>query len=204
MPSVEDDLREALHTHSPMGTVPVQAALADGRRARSRRRLVRGGGGVLVAAGLAATISLTGAQDDQWQLVGDGLTLSRGSGVTQIADDRVDLGDQVQAWRDGDALAVGYPHGIHAVLSTDDPVYRLGWDDLTYDTVVLEPHETPDGQGLVMGNVRGEPTSVTVGTPEQTVEATVACFEQTPGWCVYKAALPTGGVDPDDITVRVG
>ncbi len=202
MPSVEDDLRDALHAHSPVGTVPVQAALADGRRARSRRRLVRGGGGVLVAAGLAATISLTPARDDQWQLVGDGLTVSSGSGVTQIADDRVDLGDQVQAWRAGDALAVGYPNGVHAVLNTDDPT--ADWDDLGYDKVVLEPDETLNGQGLVIGNVRGEPRSVTVETPQQTVEATVACFEQTPGRCVYEAALPTGGVDPDDITIRVG
>ena len=201
MPSVEDDLREALHTHPPMGTVPVQAALAEGRRARSRRRLARGGG-VLVAAGLAAIITLTASQDDQLQLVGDGLTVSSGPGVTQIADDRVDLGDQVQAWRDGDALTVGYPNGVHAVLNTDDPT--ADWDDLGYDMVVLEPDETPDGQGLVMGNVRGKPTSVTVETPQQSVEATIACFEQTPGRCVYKAALPTGGVDPDDITVRVG
>jgi hypothetical protein len=203
MPSVEDDLREALHIHAPMGAVPVQAALADGRRTRARRRLARGSGGVLIAAGLAAAaFGLPGSQDDRLQLVGDGLTVSSGSDVTQIADDRVDLGDQVQAWRDGDALAVGYPNGVHAVLNTDDPT--ADWGDLGYDKVVLEPDETPDGQGLVMGNVRGEPTSVTVETPQQTVEATVACFEQTPGWCVYKAALPTGGVDPDDITVHVG
>ena len=203
MPSVEEDLREALRTHAPMGEVPVQAALADGRRGRARRRLARGGGGVLVAAGVAAAaFSLSGSQDEQLRLVGDGLTVSSGSGVTQIADDRVDLGDQVEAWRDGDALAVGYPNGIHAVLNTDDPT--ADWDDLGYDVVVLEPDETPDGQGLVMGSVRGEPTSVTVETPRQTVEATVACFEQTPGWCVYKAAISTGGLDFGDTTVRVG
>ncbi|TYP86914.1 hypothetical protein [Blastococcus xanthinilyticus] len=202
MPSVEDDLRTALHTHPPMGTVPVHAALAAGHRARTRRRVARGGAAVLVAGGLVAALTLPGSPEDRMRLVGDGLTVSSGTGVTQIADDRVDLGDQVQAWRDGAALAIGYPDGVHAVLDTDDPT--ADWGDLGYDLVVLEPAETPDGQGLVMGNVRGEPESVTVTTPERTVEATVACFEQTPGWCVYKAALPTGDLDPDDIRVRVG
>ncbi|MCK9901888.1 hypothetical protein CC117_28450 [Parafrankia colletiae] len=164
----------ALRAHPPIGTVPVTAALTAGRRTRARRRLLRGGGLGVVVVAVAAALALAGLNDGQFRLVGDGLTLSSGSGVTQVTDDRVDMGDQVTAWRaDGD-LMIGYLNGTHATLSPADPVYRFGWHDLAHDKVVLGPAETPDGRTLAMGHVRGEPESVTVSTPRQTFEATVA------------------------------
>ncbi|MCU1606794.1 MAG: hypothetical protein JWP46_3259 [Modestobacter sp.] len=53
-----------------------------------------------------------------------------------------------------------------------------------------EPGEHDDST-MVVGTVRGAPSSVEVIIDGVSQEATVACFTQTPGWCSYKAKVPT-------------
>jgi hypothetical protein len=183
---LEDDLRLALHTHAPTGQLPLAAALASGRRIRLARRVAPGVAAVVLAA--AAVTALSGRGQD-YRLTGDGLTVSRGPGVHQIDDDRVDLGDGIQAWRDGETLHIGYPARPYASLDTTSISSR--WDDLGHDTVVFDDPGEHDGSTMVVGTVRGEPTSVVVTVDGVSQNATVACFVQAPGWCSYKAEVPT-------------
>lgn len=186
MHDVEEDLRQALRTHEPTGQVPVRAALVAGRRARLARR-APAAVAALVAVGGAA-LALPSSQD-QYQLVGDGLTLSQGAGVQQIDDDRVDMGDGIQAWREGEILAIGYPTRPYAAIDTTSMTSR--WDDLGYDIVVFDEPGEQDGSTMVVGTVRGTPTSVEVVIDGVSQEATVACFTQVQGWCSYKANVIT-------------
>lgn len=186
MTLIEDDLRQALRAHPPTGRVPVGAALASGRRIRLARRVVPTVAAVVVAA--AGGIALSGGGHD-YRLTGDGLTVTRGPGVQQVDDDRVDMGDGIQAWRDGETLGIGYPARPYATLDTTSITSR--WGHLGHDTVVFDDPGEHDGSTMVVGTVRGEPRSVVVTVDGVSQEATVACFAEAPGWCVYKAAVPT-------------
>lgn len=195
MHDVEHDLRQALHTHGPTGQVPLTAALRAGRRTRLARRTVIPAAALVLA--IAGATTLLGGHD-QYQLAGDGLTLSRGPGVTQIDDDRVDLGDGIQAWRDGDILGIGYPARPYAALDTSS--INSEWGDLGYDVVVFDEPDENDGTTMVVGTVQGQPTAVEVVINGVTQQATVACFTQAPDWCSYKANVPASwrtGTDPE-------
>ena len=186
MHDVEEDLRQALRAHEPTGQVPVRAALAAGRRVRLARRAPAAVAALVVVGG--AAIDLTSGQD-QYQLVGDGLTLSQAVGVHQIDDDRVEMGDGIQVWREGKTLAVGYPNRPYAEIDTTSMTSR--WKDLGHDVVIFDEPGEHDGSTMVVGTVRGTPTSVEVIIDGVAQEATVACFTQTLGWCAYKANVPT-------------
>lgn len=200
MHDVEHDLRRALHTHGPTGQVPLHAALRAGRRTRlARRSLIPAAALVLATAG-AATLA---GEHNQYQLAGDGLTLSHGSGVTQIDDDRVDLGDGIQAWRDGDVLSIGYPARPYASLDTSS--INSEWGDLGYDMVVFDDPDENDGTTMVVGTVQGQPAAVEVVIDDVTQPATVACFTQAPDWCSYKAKVPASwrtGSDPEVLVTK--
>jgi hypothetical protein len=194
MTVIEDDLRQALHAHAPAGQVPVAAALAAGRRIRLARRAAPTVAAVVMAA--AAVMALTGGERD-YRLAGDGLTLSKGPGVQQIDAGRVDMGDGIQAWRDGETLGIGYPARPYATIDTTSINSR--WADLGYDTVVFDDPGEHDGWTTVVGTVRGEPTSVVVTVDGVSEEATVACFRQALGWCAYKAKVPSSWQSPDSL-----
>jgi hypothetical protein len=185
MHDVEDDLRQAFHAHAPTGEVPIEAALRAGRRTRRVRRTVIPAAALVVAtAGIATMIG----GHDQYQLVGDGLTLSHGPGVEQIGDDRVDMGDGIQAWRDDETLSIGYPARPYASLDTKSLTSQ--WGDLGHDIVVFDDPDEHDGTTMVVGTVQGQPSSVEVIIDSVSQQATVACFTQAPGWCSYKAKVP--------------
>lgn len=203
MHTTEQDLRHALRQQAVACDIDVQAALTSGRRSLTRRRLRKTGAvlalPVLLTAGIAAT-----TRDPSTQLVGSGLTLAAGStGPVQVSDDRVDLGDGIQAWRDGEKLYIGYPVRPNAVLDTGS--INSGWGDLGYDTVVFDDEGEQDGSTIVVGTVRGAPRSVSVTVDGITSEATIACFVQAEGWCSYKANVPTSirsYANPPQVVVR--
>lgn len=196
MHTTEQDLRHALQRMSLEPEIDVQAVLSSGRRSLTRRRLRRSGAvlvlPVLLTAGLAATGSAPSTQ-----LVSSGLTLAAGSeGPVQVSEDRVDLGDGIQAWRDGEDLYIGYPAGPYAGLDTSSINSR--WGDLGYDTVVFDEAGEQDGSTIVVGSVRGAPKSVRVTVDGVASDATIACFEEAEGWCSYKANVPTSIRSYDD------
>ena len=188
----EHDLRHALRQNAAAPDLDMQAVIVSGRRSLMRRRLRRSGAvialPVLLTAGVAAT------NGPSTQLVGSGLTLAGGEGPVQVSDDRVDLGDGVQAWRDGKTLFIGYPARPYAELDTGEMFN--GWGDLDYDSVVFEDDpDNQDGSTVVVGTVRGAPQSVRVTLEGVTADATIACFEQAEGWCSYKVNVPASFVD---------
>lgn len=188
----EQYLREHFRSAPAGGTVNAEEIVAAGRRrlrARRRQRTL----GVTAAVALLAAITGGLAQSDpghaEYELVGSGLTLATGSsGPVQLSDDRVDFGHGLQAWRKGRTLAVGYPDGTHAFLDTADPTAR--WGDLGYDVVTLDPEGQNDGVTAVVGTVRGKPERVRVSIAGASQTATIACFDQAPGWCSYAALVP--------------
>lgn len=189
MPTTEQDLRHALQQQAITPALDMDAVLSSGRRSLTRRRLRRSGTmlvlPVLLTAGVVATNSAPSTQ-----LVGSGLTLAAGStGPVQVSNDRVDLGDGIQAWRDGKDLYIGYPARPYAELDTSSLTSR--WDDLEYDTVVFDDAGQQDGSTIVVGTVRGAPEAVRVTVDGVATDATIACFEQADGWCSYKANVPT-------------
>lgn len=203
MQTVENDLRQALRVHEPQGQVPVEAALRAGRRARLARRLPAAAS--VIALAIFTTVVVTGEGESEYRLVGSGLTLASGAGVAQISGDRVDMGDGIEVWRDGDTLAVGEPAGTFAFIDTTAMTSR--WGDGDYDVVVLDDAGEQDGSTMVIGTIKGEPRAVTVSIGATAQEATVACFEQAPGWCTYKAKVPASWRGPEEmprVTLREG
>lgn len=201
MPTTEQELRDALQQGTVAPEIDVQAVLTSGRRSLTRRRLRRSGAllalPVLLTAGILATSSTPSTR-----LVGSGLTLAAGSdGPVQVSDDRVDLGDGIQAWREVDHLFIGYPARPYSQLNTSDSTYRWGWGDLDHDTVVLDDAGEQDGSTIVVGSVRGAPQAVRVTVDGVTTDATIACFDQAEGWCSYKADVPTSIRDDGSLPV---
>ncbi len=190
MPTSEQDLVAAFRHQQPMTATPdVTALLAAGRRRLQRRRVRR------LGTALALPLLLLGGavldhQSSRNELAGSGLTLAAGAaGPVQIADDRVDLGDGIQAWRHDRKLYIGYPARPYAELDTGSLNSR--WGDLGYDSVVFDDPGQHDGSTIVVGTIQGAPTSVSVAIDGITAPATIACFDQAKGWCSYKANVPT-------------
>lgn len=155
-----------------------------------------------VLLGAALFVGARGETGSQYQLAGSGLTLADDSvGPVQVAADRVDLGDGIQAWRKEELLYIGYPAGPYAELDTSSLTSQ--WDDLGHDTVVLDDIGQQDGSTIVVGTVRGNPTSVTVTIGGVSQPAIIACFQQAAGWCSYQANVPTSIQDADDLDVQV-
>lgn len=199
MHTTEQDLRHALRQDALAPEIDVQAVLISGRRRLTRRRLRRSGAvlvlPVLLTAGIVATRSAPSTQ-----LVGSGLTLAAGSdGPVQVSGDRVDLGDGIEAWRDGKTLHIGYPARPYAELDTSSINSR--WGDLGYDTVVLDDAGEQDGSTIVVGTVRGAPQTVRVTVDGVASDATIACFDEADGWCSYKADVPTSIHSYDNMPV---
>ena len=189
MPTVEQELRDALRRDAATVDVDTQAVLAAGRRRLLRRRLRRWGALLALPVALTTGIAVT-SKAPSTELVSSGLTLAAGSdGPVQVSDDRVDLGDGIQAWREGDNLYIGYPARPYAELDTGRINSR--WGDLGYDTVVFDDPGEQDGSTIGVGSVRGAPESVRVTIDGVTSDATIACFVQARGWCSYKADVPT-------------
>jgi len=109
-------------------------------------------------------------------------------GPVQVTTDRVDLGDGVQAWRKGRLLNVGYPGGPHEEV--DPAGVGMRWGNLGYDAGIFTEAGQHKGSTIVVGSVRGTPTSVVVTLEGVSRPATIACFTQARGWCVYKANVP--------------
>lgn len=91
-------------------------------------------------------------------------------------------------------------HGGRATCSTsatqpgrtpDTSSLNSKWGHLGYDSVVLDDPGQQDGSTIVVGGVRGTPTSVTVSIDATSAPATIACFRQASGWCSYKANVPS-------------
>lgn len=161
-----------------------------------------------VITGLGVLLAVDMVQG-RYRLDSPSLTLAAGpagaagpasAGPRQIAADRVDLGDGVQAWRQDDLLYIGYPAQPYAELDTGSLNSR--WGHLGYDYVIFDDPGQQDGSTIVVGSVRGTPTSVTVTVDGTAAPATIACFRQAPGWCSYKANVPTS-IASYDQAVRV-
>ncbi len=196
MPTTEEDLRTAFRQEPPTATPDATALLRMGRRSLQRRRLRRTGV-ALVAPLLFIGGVLVDRGSSPYQLAGSGLTLATTTvGPVQVSDDRVDLGDGIQAWRQGRNLYIGYPARPYAELDTGS--INSGWGHLGYDSVVFDDPGQDDGSTIVVGTVRGAPTSIRVGIDGVVVPATIACFDQAKGWCSYKANVPTSIRSYDD------
>lgn len=190
MAVTERELHAAFHRPLSAGAVDVAAVLAAGRRRLRRRRLRRTSGALILPVAVAAAVGLSATGNRHpYQLVGSGLTLAQGSvGPVQVATERVDLGDGIQAWRKGVLLYIGYPHRPYLELDTKNIHSR--WENLGYDAAIFtDPGQHP-GSTIVVGTVRGKPTSVVVTLEGVSQRATIACFKQAPGWCSYKANVP--------------
>lgn len=201
MPVTEQNLMHALHGQPvPTATLDVCALLAHARGRLHRRRARRVGTALALPLLLGAGVALD-HHDSPYLLAASGLTLAAGSeGPTQISDNRVDLGDGIQAWRQGRNLYIGYPNRPYSELDTSSISSR--WGDLGYDFVIFDDPGQNDGSTIVVGSVRGAPTSVTVTIQGASAPATIACFTQTKGWCSYKANVPTS-INSYDDQVRV-
>lgn len=190
-------LHQHLHTARVPGAVDTAAIITTGRRQLRARRRRRALGAVvpavLLIAGAGWVIAGNGGSD--YELAGSGLTLAAGSqGPVQVSDDRVDMGDGLQAWREGSVLSVGYPtgsdggEGSHAWLDTSD--WGSHWDKNSYDIAVLDGDGAITTGTAVVGAVRGTPSRVDVSIEGVTVSASIACFTQAQGWCSYAVVVP--------------
>lgn len=121
----------------------------------------------------------------------------------QVADDRVDLGDGIQAWRQGRKLYIGYPARPYAELDTGSINSR--WGHLGYDSVVFDDPGQHDGSTIVVGTVRGAPTSVRVAIDGVAAPATIACFStrRRAGARTRPTSLPRSAVTTTDPQVDV-
>lgn len=201
MPTTEQDLRTAFARHPPPDVTLDPAGLVlTGHRRLQRRRFRRVGVALVVPTLLVGGV-LADRHATRYELAGSGLTLAAGTdGPVQVSDDRVDLGDGIQAWREGKILSIGYPARPNAFLDTSS--LNSQWGDLGYDVVVFDDPGQNDGSTIVVvGSVQGAPTSVRVGIDGVFVPATIACFEQAKGWCSYKANVPVSisSYDADDM-----
>lgn len=131
-----------------------------------------------------------------YRLDSPGLTLAAGpagaagtasASPRQIDADRVDLGDGVQ---DG-GRATCSTSATQPGRTPDTSSLNSKWGHLGYDSVVLDDPGQQDGSTIVVGSVRGTPTSVTVSIDATSAPATIACFRQASGWCSYKANVPS-------------
>ncbi len=208
MPTTEDGLRAAFKQQPAVAAPDAAGLLQVGRQRLQRRRLRRAGAALVVplllAGGVLGGDALSDRRSSTYLLAGSGLTLAAGSaGPVQVSGDRVDLGDGIHAWRRDRTLYIGYPARPYAALDTSDLTAR--WNDLGYDAVVFDDPGQHDGSTIVVGTVRGAPTSVRVGVDGVFARATIACFQQAEGWCSYKANVPTSirsYDDPPQVQVR--
>lgn len=191
MRTSEQEVRATLQGYQPAGRVDIGAAVAAGRRQLRQRRARRTAGALILplAAGAGFAVAAGGVHNGGYRLAGSGLTLAGGStGPVQVTTDRVDLGDGVQAWRKGRLLNVGYPGGPHEEV--DPAGFGMRWGNLGYDAGIFTEAGQHKGSTIVVGSVRGAPTSVVVTLEGVSSPATIACFTQAKGWCVYKANVP--------------
>lgn len=193
----EQQLRQHLRTAPIAGAVDTAAAIAAGHRqlrVRRRRRAVS----AVVPAVLAAVAGgwVFADAGSGYELVGSGLTLAAGSqGPVQVEDDRVDMGNGLQAWREGDVVAVGYAAGAHAWLDTDEWTYRFRPQG-QFDVATFDAEGASSSATAVVGAMRGEPPEhVEASIGEASSTATVACFTQAKGWCVYATVVPVAVTD---------
>lgn len=201
----EQEVRATLHDYQPTGRVDIGAAVAAGRRQLHRRRARRTAGALILplAAGAGFVVAAGGVHNDGYTLAGYGLTLAGGStGPVQVTTDRVTLGDGVQAWRKGRLLYVGYPGRPYEEV--DPAGFGMRWRNLGYDAAIFTEPGQHDGSTIVVGSVRGKPASVVVTLEGVSRPATIACFTQAKGWCVYKANVPASfGISSRGPQIRV-
>jgi hypothetical protein len=193
----EQQMRQHLRTAPVPGVVDTAAIIATGRRQLRTRRRRRALGAIAPAVLLSAVAgwAITDAGGSDYELAGAGLTLAAGSqGPVQVGDDRVDMGDGLQAWREGSVLSVGYPvgssggEGSHAWLDTSD--WGSHWENNSYDIAVLDGNGAVARGTAVVGAVRGTPSRVDVSIEGVTASASIACFVQARGWCSYAVVVP--------------
>lgn len=197
MSITEQQMRQHLRTATVPGAVDTAAVLAAGHRQLRTRRRRQALAAVVPAVLLSATAgwAITATRDSGYELAGSGLTLAAGSqGPVQVSDDRVDMGDGLQAWREGTVLSVGYPtgteggEGSHAWLDTSD--WGSQWDKNSYDIAVLDTSGATTPGTAVVGAVRGTPSRVDVSIQGVSATASIACFDQARGWCSYAVVVP--------------
>ena len=189
MSVTEQQLREHFHSTTAPMPLKTEGLLAIGHR-RLRARRQRRAALVLTPLALIATaVTVESHRGPGYELAGSGLTLAGTTdGPVQVDDDRVDLGDGIQAWREGSTLSIGYPAGHYAALDTS--ALTSQWGTLGHDIVVLNDTDMPGPTTTVVGTVQGAPTKIMVTIRGTSQSATIACFTQAHGWCSYKAVLP--------------
>ncbi|HEX4490615.1 MAG TPA: hypothetical protein VH914_05345 [Acidimicrobiia bacterium] len=178
--TIEDELRELFAMPSDYVPIDARGLVDRGRRERGARRRHR------VAA--AATIALAAAVFvvHPWSTParGDALTLAPASSPAVIATSRtrVRFSDGLEVWRSGSELFIGHrdvARGGYASLDVHHAHGAGGRDGLA---IFVD-------DGIVTSIVHAVPRAVTVTLSGDRRNAEIACFDQTPGWCVWAASF---------------
>jgi hypothetical protein len=176
MTTIEDALSDLFDRPPASAPVDVRALLTCARRderARRRRRLALATAAVAVLVG---ALVLRPAAVDR----GDALTLTESSSpVVVAAHGHVRFAGGLQVWRRGSELSVGYPGQSWASVDTRRPDGAGGRDGLG----VFED------RGVVTSVVHATPRGVAVTLSGDRRTAEIACFQETPGWCVWAASF---------------
>lgn len=177
---IETELENLFAEPTACVPVDVDALLVRARRAqRARRRRRSGMVGALVVLTSAFVVARPGHAPDR----GDALTLTPASSprVVVTAQGRVRFSNGMLVWRTGSELFIGEPGVEWSSLDTHHPQGAGGRDSLgTFS----------DGNvGVVTSIVHAVPRAVTVTLSGESRQAEIACFDQTPGWCVWAATF---------------
>jgi len=193
----EQQIRQHLRTAPVSGAVDAAAIIATGRRRLRVRRQRRALAAVVpaLAVVIATGVAIEHPGRGGYELVAAGLTLSASSqGSVQVDTDRVDMGNGLQAWREGDVVNVGYASGAHSWMDIREWTYRLRPQG-QYDLATFGGEGAGASSTVVVGAVRGEPKHVSATIEGTSATATIACFTQAEGWCVYATLVPARVTD---------
>jgi hypothetical protein len=179
--TIEMDLRDLFDEPTACAPIDVGAVLMDAhrqRRARRRRRVAVVG--VTIALATAFTALRPGRGPDR----SDALTLTPASSpaVIRTSEGHVRFSDGLEVWRSGSELFIGHQdvsRGGYAGVDTHNRQGSGGRDSLG----------TFNDEGIVTSVVHDVPRAVSVTLSGETRSAEIACFTQTPGWCVWAASF---------------
>jgi hypothetical protein len=191
--TIEAELRDLFDEPTACGPIDIGRLLTTARRERqSRRRRRVAVVGVTISIATAFLVLRPGRGVDR----GEALTLTPASSPAVIitSEGHVRFSDGLEVWRSGSELFIGHPdvrEGGYSSVDTRDPQGSGGRDSLG----------TFNDEGIVTSVVRDVPRAVTVTLSGETRAAEIACFAQTPGWCVWAASFGRPLTDAETLSL---
>jgi hypothetical protein len=191
--TIETELRDLFDEPTACGPIDIATVLTKARRARhsQRRRRV-----AVVVVTMSMATALLVLRPGRGADRGEALTLTPASSPAVIVTSagHVRFSDGLEVWRSGSELFIGHPDGErggYASVDTRHPQGSGGRDSLA----------TFNDEGIVTSVVHDAPRAVTVTLSGDTRSAEIACFTQTPGWCVWAASFGRPLTDAETLSL---